>query len=36
MAAKNNSFRKRFVQHKALVEETWLNQQSRSRQQSFA
>ena len=36
MSEKTRHFRKRKIQHGALIEETWLNQQSRSRQQSFA
>lgn len=36
MTGKSKQFRKRKIQHGSLIEETWLNQQSRSRQQSFA
>ncbi len=36
MTEKIKHFRKRKIRHAGLIEETWLNQQSRSRQQSFA
>lgn len=36
MTGKSKQFRKRKIQHDSLIEETYINQQSRSRQQSFA